>query len=50
MHGGREIWTKVLLIASQDEVFDREKDIRYKDNMRNNLPGHSIVKGNKVMN
>ena len=49
LHGGREMRTKLPFITKQDEILDREKDIRYKDSMRDNHPGHSIVRGNRVM-
>ena len=41
--------TKLPFIVQQDEILDREKDIRHKDNMRDNHPGHSIVRGDRVI-
>ena len=51
MHGGRKMKGKLPILPNYDNVVSREKDHRYKQQMREKSRGedHSLVVGNKVL-
>ena len=49
MHGGREMRTRLPLMRLKDSIIDRDRDEKYRNNMRDDYTSHSLQCGDRVV-